>query len=66
MAGHRSDRQAPAVRQGMGMSLDMRNPSIVAILHREPDRVLWPDGTQELLAARVGPNAQVRAPPRLA
>jgi len=50
----------------MGMSLDMRNPSIVAILHREPDRVLWPDGTQELLAARVGPNAQVRAPPRLA
>ena len=49
----------------MGVSLDTRKPFIVAILHREPDRLLWPDGTQELLAARVGPNAQVRAPPRL-
>jgi len=63
MAGYANDRQEPAVTEGV--SLDTRNPSIVAILHCEPDRVLWPDGTQKFLAACAGQNAHARAPPKL-
>jgi hypothetical protein len=49
---------------GRAVSLDARNPSIVAILHCEPDRVLRSDGARELLAARAGPRTQARAPPQ--
>jgi hypothetical protein len=44
----------------MGVSLDARNPSIVAILHCE----FWFDGARERLSARAGPNPQARAPPQ--
>jgi hypothetical protein len=63
----------PRTRDGIGsicgavridVSLDARNPSIVAILHSESDRVLWFDGAQERLTARAGPNTQARAPPQ--
>ena len=55
----------PAGELGSGVvSLDARNPSIVAILRRESDRVLWSDGARERLAARVGPKTQARAPPQ--
>lgn len=55
----------PAGEFGSGIvSLDARNRSIVAILRREPDRVLWSDGARELLAARAGPKTQARAPPQ--
>jgi hypothetical protein len=50
----------------IGVSLDARKPFIVVILLCEPDRALWPDGTQEFLAARAGPNAFASAPPQLA
>jgi len=55
----------PAGELGSGVvSLDARNPSIVAILRRESDRVRWSDGARELLAARAGPNTSARAPPQ--
>lgn len=47
-------------------SLHVPNSSIVVILYRDSDRVLWPDGALEHLAAGAAPNAQARAPPQRA
>ena len=37
----------------------------VAAAYRQPERVLWLEGTPDLLGSRTGSHAQARAPPLL-
>jgi hypothetical protein len=64
-AGAKSGNRSVSDGHGGGaVSLDARNPFIVAILQRCSDRVLWSDGAREALAARAVDNTQARAPPQ--
>jgi Protein of unknown function (DUF2946) len=46
-------------------ALDTPNHLAVAVLHRQPARVVWQIGTPDWGVARTGSNAQARAPPRI-
>jgi Protein of unknown function (DUF2946) len=44
-------------------ALDTPNHLTVAVLHRQPARVVWRIGVPDWVSARSGSNAQARAPP---
>jgi hypothetical protein len=48
-----------------GAALDTPNHATSAVPDRQPARVVWHNGAPEWGVARIGSNAQARAPPRI-